>query len=155
MSVRLRVLGIGLLLSLLIWPVLGNGAQEKAKEPAQEPASDKPKEAPAAAPETPAKKNPLKATPEVLAAAKKVYGYDCAMCHGEKGDGKGELVESMSLKMKDWQEAGALDGFSDEAIYDLIVKGKDKMVGEGDRLAPPKVWGLVHYVRTLGKKKAS
>ena len=156
MSVRLRFQGIGLLLSLAIWPVLvlGNGAQEKPKEAAQEPASDKAKEAPAATPETAGKKNPVKATPEVLAAAKKVYGYDCAMCHGEKGDGKGELVESMSLKMKDWQEAGALDGFSDEAIYDLIVKGKDKMVGEGDRLAPPKVWGLVHYVRTLGKKKA-
>ena len=37
-------------------------------------------------------------------------------------------------------------------IYDLIVKGKDKMVGEGDRLAPAKVWGLVNYVRSLAKK---
>ena len=44
---------------------------------------------------------------------------------------------------------------SDGDIYDLIVKGKDKMVGEGDRLAAPKVWGLVHYVRSLSKKSGS
>ena len=29
------------------------------------------------------------------------------------------------------------------------------MVGEGDRLPPAKVWGLVQYVRTLAKKKES
>ena len=29
-----------------------------------------------------AKKNPVKATPEGLAEAKKLFGYHCAMCHG-------------------------------------------------------------------------
>jgi len=49
-----------------------------------------------------------------LATAKKIFGYDCAMCHGSNGDGKGELVESMKLKMKDWHEADALGGFLTE-----------------------------------------
>jgi len=57
--------------------------------------------------------------------------------------------------MKDWHEADALGGISDEEIFDLIVKGKDKMIGEGDRLAPAKVWGLVHYVRSFPKKSAT
>jgi hypothetical protein len=29
------------------------------------------------------------------------------------------------------------------------------MIGEGDRLAPAKVWGLVHYVRSFSKKSAT
>ena len=61
----------------------------------------------------------------------------------------------MKLKMKYWHEADALGGISDEEIFDLIVKGKDKMIGEGDRLAPAKVWGLVHYVRSFPKKSST
>lgn len=128
--------------------------QEKPAEKPSEKPAEKPAETPAAAPAA-KKDNPVKATPEVLAAAKKIFGYDCAMCHGDSGGGKGDLVESMSLKMKDWHDPAVLSAMSDGDIYDLIVKGKDKMVGEGDRLTPAKVWGLVHYVRSLAKKSGS
>lgn len=131
-----------------------DAAQQKAADKTTEKAADKPADAPAAA-STTKKDNPVKATPEVLAAAKKVFGFDCAMCHGESGDGKGELVESMKLTTVDWRQSPVVSGMSDGEIYDLIVKGKDKMVGEADRLAPAKVWGLVHYVRTLSKKNAT
>jgi mono/diheme cytochrome c family protein len=129
-------------------------AQQNAS---QEKPAEKPSEKPAdAAPAPPSKKgNPVKATPEVLAASKKIFGYDCAMCHGEAGDGKGDLVESMKLSMKDWRQTTVVSEMSDGDIFDLIIKGKDKMVGEGDRLAAPKVWGLVHYVRSLSKKSGS
>jgi mono/diheme cytochrome c family protein len=157
MSNILQVLGIGVAIAAGVWSV-----QEKAQEkPAETPVAATtaaPAATPAAASSATApvkKENPVKSSPEVLAAAKKVFGYDCAMCHGESGNGKGELVESMSLKMKDWHDSGALTGLSDGDIYDLIVKGKEKMVGEGDRLAPAKVWGLVHYVRTFQKKSSS
>ena len=161
MSNILQVLGIGVAIAVGVWSV-----QEKAQEKAQE----KPAETPAAATTATAaaapsaassatapvkKENPVKSSPEVLAAAKKIFGYDCAMCHGESGDGKGDLVESMSLKMKDWHDSAVITGMSDSDIYDLIVKGKDKMVGEGDRLTPAKVWGLVHYVRTFAKKSST
>ena len=156
MSNILQVLGIGVAIAVGVWSV-----QEKAQEkPAETPvaaATAAPAATPAATSSSaPVKKeNPVKSSPEVLAAAKKVFGYDCAMCHGESGNGKGELVESMSLKMKDWHDSGVLTGLSDGDIYDLIVKGKDKMVGEGDRLAPAKVWGLVLYVRSFQKKSGS
>ena len=148
MSNILQVLGIAIAISIGVCSV-----QEKAQE--------KPTETPVAATTTPPatspvkKDNPVKSSPEVLAAAKKVFGYDCAMCHGESGNGKGDLVESMSLKMKDWHDSAVITGMSDSDIYDLIVKGKDKMVGEGDRLTPAKVWGLVHYVRTFAKKSST
>jgi len=156
MSNILQVLGIAIAISIGVWSV-----QEKAQEkPAETPVAattTPPATTPAASPApAPVKKeNPVKSSPEVLAAAKKVFGYDCAMCHGESGNGKGDLVESMSLKMKDWHDPAVLTGLSDGEIFDLIVKGKDKMVGEGDRLAPAKVWGLVHYVRTFAKKSST
>lgn len=161
MSNILQVLGMGVAIAVGVWSV-----QEKAQEKAQEKPAETPVTATAATPAaTPAaassatapvkKENPVKSSPEVLAAAKKIFGYDCAMCHGDNGNGKGELVESMSLKMKDWHDSSVLTGLSDGDIYDLIVKGKDKMVGEGDRLAPAKVWGLVHYVRSFQKKSSA
>ena len=157
MSNILQVLGIAIAISIGVCSV-----QEKAQEkPAETPVAattTPPATSPAAASPATApvkKENPVKSSPEVLAAAKKVFGYDCAMCHGESGNGKGDLVESMSLKMKDWHDPAVLTGLSDGEIYDLIVKGKDKMIGEGDRLAPAKVWGLVHYVRTFPKKSST
>jgi mono/diheme cytochrome c family protein len=154
MSNILQVLGIAIAISIGVWSVQEKAQEKPAETPVAAPTTP-PATSPAAATAPVKKENPVKSSPEVLAAAKKVFGYDCAMCHGESGNGKGDLVESMSLKMKDWHDPAALSGISDGDIYDLIVKGKDKMVGEGDRLAPAKVWGLVHYVRTFAKKSST
>jgi cytochrome c len=64
----------------------------------QEKPQEKTKEA---AGEGSERKNPVKPTPENVAEAKKFFGYDCAMCHGATGDGKGDLASSMGLKMTD------------------------------------------------------
>jgi len=148
---NIRVWGLMIFMNFGVWFAQQSTPQDKPKETTKETPKEAPKETPAAQ-DASEKKNPVKATPEVLAAAKKIFGYDCAMCHGANGDGKGDLVESMSLKMKDWHDPAVLSGMSDGDIFDLIIKGKDKMVGEGDRLAAPKVWGLVNYVRSFPKK---
>jgi len=96
-------------------------------------------------------KNPVKPTPENLADAKKFFGFDCAMCHGVSGDGKSNLAASMGLKMNDWHESTVLAKMTDGEIFDLIVKGKGKMTGEGDRVSSARAWELVNYVRTLAK----
>ena len=127
--------------------------QEKPKEAAAATATAAADAAkPAAADE---RKNPVKPTPEGIAAVKKIYGYDCAMCHGAAGDGKGDVAASMNLTMKDWRDSGVLSALSDAQMYDLIVKGKDKMIGEGDRLPPEKAWNMVHYVRSFAKKEGA
>ena len=104
---------------------------------------------------SPERKNPVKPTPENLANAKKFFGFDCAMCHGVTGDGKGDLAASMSLKMNDWHDASVLGKISDSEIFDIILKGKGKMTGEGDRLSSEKAWELVNYVRTLRKHETA
>jgi len=146
-------------LSLIVLATISVGfgkqqdAQEKPKD-SPPPAADaaKPAAADTAKPAGAERKNPVAPTAESLAASKKMFGYDCAMCHGASGDGKGDMVESMKLTMKDWRDPAALNGVSDGEIFETITKGKGKMTGEGDRLPPDKVWSMVNYVRSLAKK---
>jgi len=100
------------------------------------------------------KKNPVKPTPEGLAAARKVYGYDCEMCHGAKGDGKGDVVDSMKLTVPDFREPATLAGKTDGELFYIITKGKGKMMGEGDRVPQTMRWNLVNLVRSYSKKDA-
>lgn len=99
-----------------------------------------------------ARVNPVKSSPEGLAEARKVFGYDCEMCHGPKGDGKGEVVESMKLTMHDWREPATLANISDGEIFYIITKGKGKMMAEGDRVPEKLRWNLVNLVRALAAK---
>ncbi|MGB7601933.1 MAG: hypothetical protein WBM24_16615, partial [Candidatus Sulfotelmatobacter sp.] len=48
--------------------------------------------------------NPVKSSPESLARAKKWWALDCAMCHGNNGDGKGTLAADMKLKLVDFTD---------------------------------------------------
>jgi mono/diheme cytochrome c family protein len=96
--------------------------------------------------------NPVKPTPESQAHIKKVYGYDCAMCHGESGNGKGDLVADMKLTLKDYTDPAALKDLTDGQIFYIIKNGKGQMPGEGDRAKPDDMWNMVIYVRSLAKK---
>ena len=100
------------------------------------------------------KKNPVKPSSEGLAAARKIYGYDCAMCHGPKGDGKGDIVDSMKLTMHDWRDPASLEGKTDGELFYIITKGKGKMMGEGDRVSDTVRWNMVNLVRSYSKKDA-
>jgi cytochrome c5 len=103
-------------------------------------------------PEDAARVNPVKSSPEGLAEARKVFGYDCEMCHGAKGDGKGEVVESMKLSMRDWREPATLASFSDGELFYIITKGKGKMMAEGERVPEKLRWNLVNLVRAMAAK---
>jgi hypothetical protein len=102
-----------------------------------------------------ARVNPVKSSAEGLAEARKVFGYDCDMCHGPKGDGKGDVVESMKLSMHDWHDPATLANMSDGEIFYIITKGKGKMMGEGDRVPEKLRWNLVNLVRAMAAKGES
>ena len=96
--------------------------------------------------------NPVKPTPQSQAFAKKMYGYDCAMCHGELGDGKGDMAAEQKPPLKNWTDAAALASLSDGEIFYIIKTGKGTMIGEGERLKPDDLWNMVIYVRSFAKK---
>jgi mono/diheme cytochrome c family protein len=97
--------------------------------------------------------NPVTPTAESQARAKTMYGYDCAMCHGVNGNGKGELVGDLKLtEMKDFTDPATLKGMPDGELFYIIKNGKGKMPAEGDRAKSDEIWNMVILVRSFSKK---
>ncbi|HEV1992708.1 MAG TPA: cytochrome c [Candidatus Acidoferrum sp.] len=105
-------------------------------------------------PEDAAKKNPVPPTPEGLAEVRKLFGYNCAMCHGKTGDGKGDLAADMKLELRDWRDASSIEQMTDGELFWIISNGKGKMPGEGDRTPAKARWNFVNLVRSFAKKGA-
>jgi mono/diheme cytochrome c family protein len=132
-----------LLLSGILFPRL-NFTQEK-------PAAAEPK----MTPDDVAKKNPIAPTAESLAEARKFFGYNCAMCHGKDGDGKGDLAQDMKLDLHDWRDPSSIEKMTDGELFWIISNGKGKMPGNGEREKENMRWKYVNLVRSFGKKGAA
>jgi mono/diheme cytochrome c family protein len=121
-----------------------------------EKSADKTSSAKSAIPADAAKlTNPVKPTAASTAQAKKTYGYDCAMCHGSSGDGKGDLAADMKVKMLDYRDPAALKDKTDGELFYIIKNGMGEMPSEGDRAKPDEIWNLVIYIRSFAKKEAA
>ena len=97
--------------------------------------------------------NPVKATPESIARAKKWWTLDCAMCHGKEGNGKGETATDMKLSITDFSDPATLKDRTDGEIFYIIKNGHQDMPPRGSARQTEENWELVNYVRSLAKKK--
>jgi len=102
-------------------------------------------------PEAANQSNPVKPSPESLARGKKIYGYDCAVCHGKDGDGKGDMTEMKGIP--DFTDPAVQKSHTDGEWFYIIQKGKGEMPPEGDRAKSEDLWNLVNYVRGFAKNK--
>lgn len=130
-------------------------AQQTPAIPAA-PAASATGQTPAAAPAVPGMpadmKNPVKPTPDSLARAKQIYSIDCALCHGDNGNGKTDLATSMGLTLTDFTDPKTLAGRGDGELFNLIRNGKDKMPPEDKaRASDNQVWNVILYVRSFAK----
>jgi mono/diheme cytochrome c family protein len=103
-------------------------------------------------PEDAARKNPIRFSEASVDRGKKVFKTQCALCHGEKGDGKGDLAKEMTLTLPDFTKSDALAKRSDGELFAIIGVGKDPMPGQKGRMTEQHVWNLVNYLRALGGK---
>lgn len=87
--------------------------------------------------------------------AKKLYAMDCALCHGENGNGKTDMATSLSVTLADWTDPKSLASLSDQQLFDIIRKGKgDKMPAEdAGRAKNDEVNALIAYIRTFSKNQ--
>ena len=100
----------------------------------------------------PASTNPVKPTAASQEKAKKLYAMDCAICHGDNGNGKTDLAKDMQLTLDDWTDPKSLAAKSDQQLFDAIRKGKDKMPPEdASRAKVDDVWNLIIYLRGMSK----
>jgi len=99
-----------------------------------------------------ASKIPVKATAESQAKAKKLYSMDCALCHGQTGDGKTDLAKDMQLNLADWTDPKWQSGAVDQELFNTIRHGKGKMPAEdAGRAKDDEVWNLIIYIRSLAQ----
>ena len=102
-------------------------------------------------PEAAQKANPVKPSPEGMAKAKKIYTIDCAMCHGENGDGKGDMAADLK-NVTDFTKPDAMKDRTDGELFYIIRNGKGDMPKEDNRAKDDDVWNLVNYIRPMAKK---
>jgi mono/diheme cytochrome c family protein len=133
------------LIALASTPTQGRSAQETTQAPALAPAPSA--ETAQAAPV----KNPVKPTAESQAKAKSLFAIDCALCHGDNGNGKTDVATSMNLTLDDWTDPKTLTGKADWELFNIIRNGKGaNMPAEGvGRAKDAEVWNLVIYIRSL------
>ena len=98
--------------------------------------------------------NPVKATAGSIREGRDLFQTQCALCHGKTGDGKGDMVEPMKLVLRDYRDPAALRDISDGALFHVVKKGCEQMLGEEGRLKENQMWDLVNYIRSLARKEA-
>jgi mono/diheme cytochrome c family protein len=142
---------------IISFAAMGLAAQQTGSE-AQKPATP-----PAAAPAEPvhtftlteadkARKNPVRFTDLSVESGKKLYATQCAMCHGDKGAGDGDLAKDMNLSLKDFSKPEVLGQYADGELFSMIGQGLSPMPGQDKRLKPEQIWDLVNYLRSLQGK---
>lgn len=98
--------------------------------------------------------NPVKPSAELQARAKKMYGWDCAMCHGDNGNGKGDVAAEQKLSMRDYRDAASLKQYSDGQLFYIIKNGRGQMPSEGQRANDELIWNMVIYIRRMAETPA-
>lgn len=75
-----------------------------------------------------------------------VYKSKCQVCHGP--DGKGDTPAGKKLGAKDFH-APEVAKMSDQELFDITKKGKDKMPGYEGKLTDDQIKSLIKYIRSL------
>lgn len=77
---------------------------------------------------------------------KELFNIYCAICHGEKGDGKGNLVKREKfLGVPNYKDREITEG----SIYHVITYGLNSMGSHANQLSQEERWQVADYVLKL------
>lgn len=97
--------------------------------------------------------NPVPSTAEAFAAGKESYREHCQSCHGERGDGKGDKADQLSVAPGDFTDARVMHRFADGELYWQITYGRRPMPEFASKLSEESRWQLVDYIRTFASQR--
>jgi len=95
--------------------------------------------------------NPLKPTPDSLAAGAQLYKLNCAGCHGPKGDGNGPAAEGLPRKAANFTDPKMMEEATDGELFWKMSNGRPPMPA-WETLSETQRWQLVNYLRTFAPK---
>ena len=93
--------------------------------------------------------SPIKVSSENLKNGKALFNIYCTICHGEKGDGQGNLVKREKFfGVPHFKDRDITEG----TIYHVIYHGKGMMGSHASQLTEKERWQVVQYVQKLKSK---
>ena len=93
-------------------------------------------------------RNPLRYTKNNLEKGKELYGIYCAICHGDKGNGKGHLVKQEKiLGVPSYDDQGR--AITQGSIYHVMYYGINSMGSYASQTNEKERWQIVQYVQKL------
>lgn len=91
-------------------------------------------------------KSPIPVNEKNLAKGKHLFTIYCAICHGDTGDGQGELVKREKfLGVPNYKDREITQG----SIYHVIMYGRNMMGSHASQLNEKERWQVVQYVEKL------
>jgi mono/diheme cytochrome c family protein len=91
-------------------------------------------------------KSPLDSISSNLEKGKELYTIYCAICHGDKGDGKGKLVEREKfLGVPNYKDREITEG----SIFHVETYGLNAMGSHANQLTQEERWQVAGYVLKL------
>ncbi len=87
---------------------------------------------------------------EILKEGKEIYSSKCMHCHGEKGDGNGQMsLNGTFVGVPNYADRASI---SNGQMFYSIYYGKGSMGAHGSMLDKKEIWTVVHYIRNLVDK---
>ena len=95
--------------------------------------------------------NPVPYTEENLLKGEELYGYYCAICHGDKGNGKGWLVQQEKvLGVPSYDDVGR--AITSGSTYYVIYHGRNLMGSYASQMNRKEMWQVTQYVMKLKRE---
>jgi mono/diheme cytochrome c family protein len=98
--------------------------------------------------------------PKMLAKGKEIYAAKCALCHGEKGDGKGPGSLNLPLKPADFTDTKMFGEMAGNFMFWRVSEGGlvEPYKSMGSVMPPwkaeltvPDRWAVIAYIHTLSE----
>ena len=105
-------------------------------------------------PEAKSMKNPLTPSEVNTTEAKRLYGDQCANCHGDSGKGDGLDAMMYDPSPSDLTDAAKMSKVTDGEIYYQITEGRKPMPSFKKKLTEQQRWQLVILVRSFAGQPA-